>query len=178
MVRNACRGLPYPSPAVRFELVHTFDHDPETVARALLDLDFQSGLDDVGGLKERSVVSQESHDGGRVTRRVRCVLGIEISGAARRFLGNNDPAWIQEEHWDPATRRWDWVIQPEVAKEVLSASGHVELHDDAPGTRRMVFGDVRVHVPIYGGRVEGKIVEGITRAYNEEAERLSEWLGR
>jgi hypothetical protein len=29
---------------------------------------------------------------------------------------------------------------------------------------------------VYGGRVEGWIVEGIERAYDEEATRLAEWI--
>jgi hypothetical protein len=132
----------------------------------------------VGSLKERTILSQQEGPGGRVVRRVRCVLDINISGPARRFLGDKPPSWIQEEHWDPTTMRWDWVIQPEIAKELLSASGHAVLSSDGDGTVRIVVGDVRVHVPIYGGRVEGWIVEGITRAYSEEADRLSEWMGR
>ena len=163
---------------MRFELVHTFDPDPQVVARALLDRDFQDTLADVGSLKERVVLSQEGDGDGRVARRVRCVLELELSGTARRFLGDSDPAWVQEEHWDPETRRWDWVIHPEVAKELLSASGHTLLDEIESGTRRTVAGEVRVHVPIYGGRVEGWIVEGITGAYNEEAERLAQWLRR
>jgi hypothetical protein len=163
---------------VRFDLSHSFDPEPDVVARTLLDPDFQASLEGVASLKERSVLSQQEETGGRVVRRVRCVLDIEISGPARRFLGGKPPSWIQEEHWDPTTMRWDWVIQPEVAKELLSASGHTVLSDDGAGTHRIVSGEVRVHVPIYGGRVEGWIVEGITRAYDEEADRLSAWMRR
>jgi hypothetical protein len=161
---------------VRFELSHTFEPDPEVVARALLDPTFQTSLEGVGGLRERSVLSQEEESTGRIVRRIRCVLDVEISGAARRFLGDKPPSWVQEEHWDPATLRWDWVIEPEVAKELLSASGHTVLSSNGAATLRQVAGEVRVHVPIYGGRVEGWIVEGITRAYNEEAQRLGDWL--
>ncbi|MGH2756760.1 MAG: DUF2505 domain-containing protein [Actinomycetota bacterium] len=163
---------------MKFELSHAFDPDPQVVARALLDPDFQASLKGVGSLKERSVLLQQEETGGRVMRRVRCVLDIDISGPARRFLGDKPPSWIQEEHWDPATARWDWVIQPEVARELLSASGHTVLSNDGGGTLRTVVGDVRVHVPIYGGRVEKWLVEGITRAYDEEAERLRMWMRR
>ena len=163
---------------MRFDLLHTFEWHPDAVAGALLDHDFQASLAGIGGLKDRTVLSQDEQPGGRVSRRLRCVLELEISGTARRFLGGDDPAWVQEEHWDPATQRWDWVIQPEVAKELLSASGHVALTEIPDGTRRTVAGEVRVHVPIYGGRVEGWIVEGITRAYNEEAAHLAAWLAR
>ena len=38
------------------------------------------------------------------------------------------------------------------------------------------LGMVKVSVPLYGGKVEGWIVEGIEQAYDEEAERLERWL--
>jgi hypothetical protein len=33
-------------------------------------------------------------------------------------------------------------------------------------------------VPLYGGKVEGWIVDGLRAAYDEEADRLAEWLER
>lgn len=160
---------------MRFELSHSFAAPIDDVAAVLLDLDFQATLGDVGDLKERTLLSQEPHGDG-VVRRVRCVLGLEISGAAARFLGGAEPAWVQEEHWDPSTRTWEWVIHPEIAKDLLSARGEIALRDRGDHSVRSVTGEVRVHVPLYGGRVEGLIVEGITRAYDEEAERLMQWL--
>lgn len=162
---------------MKFELLHSFAAPVDDVAAVLLDPDFQATLGDVGDLKERTVLSQETHGDG-VVRRVRCVLGLEIHGAAQRFLGGADPAWVQEEHWDPSTLTWEWVIHPEVAKDLLTARGSTQLETAGAGTDRMVVGELRVRVPIYGGRVEGRIVEGITRAYDDEAGRLAAWLER
>jgi hypothetical protein len=59
----------------------------------------------------------------------------------------------------------------------LTAAGTIDLTgDDARSTRR-VGGKIKVHVPLYGGRVEGWIREGIEAAYEEEAARLADWLG-
>ena len=43
---------------------------------------------------------------------------------------------------------------------------------------RTVTGEVKVRVPLYGGKVEGWIVNGVSRAYDEEAQRLAAWLER
>ena len=40
----------------------------------------------------------------------------------------------------------------------------------------MVTITVKVKVPLYGGKVEGWIVDGLEHAYAEEAERLQAWL--
>jgi Protein of unknown function (DUF2505) len=50
------------------------------------------------------------------------------------------------------------------------------MEADGEKTVRRVTGTVKVRVPLYGGKVEGWIVDGLERAYEEEAERLAEWL--
>ena len=160
---------------MKFEISHSFDVPPEQVAEATLDEDFQASLSDVGRLKERRVLSQETR-GDKVVRRTRCVLDIQLSGMAKTMLGDAEPAWVEEATWDPRGLEWTWTIEPEVGKDLLSASGEITLQGNDQGTERTVRGDVRVSVPIYGGRVENMVVEGLRDAYEEEAERLSEWL--
>ncbi len=161
---------------MEFKIAHTFEVAPQALADAMLDENYQQSLSDVGALEERELLSQRRSADGTVKRRVRCVLGIDIPGPARRFLGSSDPAWVEEATWDPESMKWAWVIHPEVAKELLEAKGMIEVEANGEGTVRRVSGDVKVRVPIYGGRVEGFIVEGIRHAYDDEAERLQEWL--
>jgi hypothetical protein len=160
---------------VDFELRHPIKADVEDVAAALLDADFQASLADVGGLKSREVLEQKDGPGGTVIRRTRCVLGRDL-GAAKRFLGNSEPAWVEEARWDPDKMTWSWTILPEVAAELLSASGSTVLEPEGDATERIVTGLVKVKVPLYGSRVEGVIVRGLEDAYSEEAERLQDWL--
>ena len=168
--------MTYPR-AVDFAFAHRFDASAERVAEALLDEDYQASLDGIAPLKERRLIDQAERRGGRVVRRVRCVLGSDL-GAARRFLGNAEPAWVEEATWDPAELRWEWFIRPEVAADLLSSHGTIELEDEGAQTVRRVTGVVEVKVPLYGGRVEGVVVQGLERAYAEEAERLAAWLER
>ena len=167
------QAVAYP-PDVDFSFEHRFDADSATVAEVLLDEDYQASLDGIEPLKARQVLDQRKQ-GGVVVRRTRCVLGRDL-GAAKRFLGNADPAWVEEATWHPSAMRWDWVIHPEVASELLSSSGSIELEDDGAQTVRRVSGVVKVKVPLYGGKVEGLIVKELERAYDEEADRLATWL--
>ena len=160
-----------------FAFEHWFDAPPEAVAEALLDLDYQDSLKDISALAGREVLEQTEAPDGRVTRRVRCILGIDL-GAAKRFIGDDEPAWVEEAVWDPEARKWEWEIHPEVAAELLSSSGYIEIDGGDDEAVRIVSGSVRVKVPLYGGKVETVIVKGLERAYAEEAERLSEWLAR
>ncbi|HEY7874537.1 MAG TPA: DUF2505 domain-containing protein [Actinomycetota bacterium] len=160
-----------------FEIAHTLSASPDDVARALLDQEFQNSLKDLGALADRRVLSQTEDAGGRVRRETRCVLGIDM-GAAGRFLGSSEPAWVEDATWDPGRLRWDWVIKPEVAADLLKASGITVIEPDGDGAVRRVTGSVRIRVPLYGSKVEGWIVQGLEESYDEEARRLAEWLAR
>jgi Protein of unknown function (DUF2505) len=162
---------------VDFSFEHRFDAAVDTVAEAILDEDYQRSLDGIEPLRKRELLEQVELEAGRVVRRTRCVLGTDL-GAAKRFLGDAEPAWIEEATWDPDDLRWTWVIQPEVARELLSSRGTMELLDKGDQTLRRVTGTVKIKVPLYGGRVEGLIVNGLERAYGAEADRLADWLDR
>ena len=161
-----------------FHITHDFAADRDAVARALLDRNFQESLRDLGALAERQVLSQEELEGGGVRRRTRCVLDVQLSGTAKRFLGDAEPSWVEEAVWDPARYTWRWHVIPEVAADLFKAAGTISLTDGNTTTRREVAGSVRVSVPLYGGKVERWVVEGLQRAYAEEAERLDTWLSR
>ncbi|MDP9067595.1 MAG: DUF2505 domain-containing protein [Actinomycetota bacterium] len=161
-----------------FKITHHFEASPDEVADALIDEDFQASLADVASLSEREVILQEERRDGSILRRIRCVLDIDVSGAAKKFLGGAKPSWIEEARWDPGARRWTWTIHPEVAAELMSAGGHIDVGKQGSGACRTVSGSVKVKVPLYGSKVEGWIVSGIEAAYDEEAERLAEWLER
>jgi Protein of unknown function (DUF2505) len=162
---------------VDFSVEHSFDCDPKALADALLDIDFQRSLSDIEPLSARELLEQSEQPDGRVLRRVRCVLDIDIPGAARAIIGDGDPSWIEEAIWDPQTMRWTWTVHPEVAQDKLDAAGTIDVNDVAEGARRSVAGRVKVKVPLFGGRVESWIADGMRRAYDEEATRLAAHLG-
>jgi Protein of unknown function (DUF2505) len=163
------------SAPVEFELRHHFEASTQVVARTILDQSYQESLDPIGPLKSRKLLSQQDNQ-GIVVRKVRCVLDVDFAGAARRILGSADPAWVEESTWFPNRMAWEWKVIPEVAASILSANGEMTLLASDGATDRVVAGDVKVHVPIFGGGVERAIVEGVTKVYDEEAERLTRWL--
>jgi hypothetical protein len=163
---------------MRFEVSHPFEASPEDVARAMLDPAFQDTITDIGHLHDREVLEQGDLPDGGFKRSVRCVLALEVSGIARSMLGDADPAWVQEETWNADLTHCEWTIHPEVAGELLSASGTIDIEGSGDKATRSVVGDVKVRVPLYGGKVEGWIVSGVSEAYDEEAQRLAAWLER
>ncbi|HEX2051029.1 MAG TPA: DUF2505 domain-containing protein [Actinomycetota bacterium] len=163
---------------MRFVIDHLFPAPVDDVARVTLDVAFQGSLGDVGGLRDRRVLDQSDEGGGRVRRRVRCVLDVQLPGAARALVGDGEPAWVEDALWLPGERTWHWVVRPEIGGDVLAADGAIALAEHDGGTLRRVSGRVDVRIPFYGGRVERSIVAGLRRAYDEEARRLAAWLDR
>ena len=162
-----------------FTVSHAFDASPDELAAVLLDEDFQHALDDVGVLEKRHLVSQEERADGTVERRTRCVLGIKINDIARKFIGDGEPAWVEHAVWYPDRMQWEWEIEPEVADHILSAHGTITVTGSDDASEREVSGTVKISgIPIYGGRVEQWIVDGIEAAYDEEADQIAEWLER
>ena len=160
---------------MEFEVAHEFEADVDRVAETLLDHDFQASLKDIEALAGREVLSQ-SQLGDVIVRRVRCILDIDVNGMTKKFIGDSDPAWVEVGEWHAEESTWRWHIEPEAAADLLEASGKTVLIPSDRGTIRKVTGTVKVRVPLYGGRVEGWIIDGLERAYDEEAVRLEEWL--
>ncbi len=157
-------------------MTHTFTASTGEVAAALLDPDFQATLSDIASLRERRLLRQHEDSAGTVVRQTRYVLDLHVSGVAKSILGDADPAWVEEAVWDPDAMTWTWEIKPEVAADLLTASGTTSIEPSGSGAARTVRGTVKVRVPLYGGKVERWIVAGVEAAYDEEAERLREWL--
>jgi hypothetical protein len=162
---------------VDFEITHSFEVHPDLVAETMLNEDYQESLRSLGRLK-RELLDQKTQADGRVVRRTRCVLEIEISGMAKRLIGHGDPAWVENAVWSEEGMLWRFTIVPEIAKELLEAKGTIQIAGGEDGTQRTIEGQVRVKVPFYGSRVEGWIVEGLIDAYDQEADRLRAWIGK
>lgn len=178
MLPSAPRKARYRS-AVDFEIAHDIPASADRVEAALLSEDYQRSLSDLTSLADRELLSQESTDGGRVRRKIRCVLDVQLNSTAKRLVGDSDPAWIEESQWNPKTKTWDWKVIPEVGGSLLEAKGTIAIEEaGSDKVTRRVTGKVKVNIPLYGGKVEKTIVGGLERAYEEEAGRLSDWVSK
>jgi hypothetical protein len=163
---------------VRFELEQRIPAPYDAVVSTSLDESYQRSLTNLPPLRNREVIEQREIENGGILRVTRCVLALDAGSAVKRFIGDEDPAWVEEAIWHPEESQWTWNVIPEVAKELLSAAGTITLAEGDDETHRRVIGDVKVRVPLYGGKVEGWIVDGLERTYQEESRRLVAWLER
>lgn len=159
---------------MKFSLEHVFDAPLDAVEAAMVDPVFLEGtrLPDVGPPK---VLSREE-DGEIVTLRVNYHYTGSLDSLARRVLRTSDVNWVQETVLDRSTHRTTFTVIPKVYPERFQCGGVMQLTSSTGGTERVIDGELKIKVPLFGGRAEGMVVPGLRSRMNREAELLDEWL--
>jgi hypothetical protein len=161
---------------MRFQVEHRFNGSPSEVAALLTDPGFYQTLvlPDVS----QPEVLDSSADGQRSLLRVRYEFIGNLDGMARRLLGKERLAWIQQVEVEHSTNSGDLSFNAEADPKRLHGSAHFELRADDGGCVRSLAGDLVVAVPLIGSRAERKIVPGVVRRLDIEAQGINETLSR
>ncbi len=159
---------------MKFDLEHTFHAPIDAVEAAMVDPEFleSTQLPDVGPPK---VLSREE-DGDDVTLRVSYHYTGSLDSLARRVLRTSDVAWVQETKLDRSAHRTTFTVIPKVYPERFECGGVMQLATSGDVTERVIDGELKIKVPIFGGRAEGMILPGLRSRMNREAELLDQWL--
>ena len=100
----------------------------------------------------------------------------DVSAAVRRVVDPRRLTWTEESTLDIRTHRTTWRIVPDHYGGLLKASGTYQLEAEGDGTTRVAEGEVRVGVPLVGGKVEGAIVSGLREHAEAEEDVMADWL--
>jgi Protein of unknown function (DUF2505) len=149
----------------------------DAVEAALLDRDFIASTSVLPKLGAPEVV-ELTRDGDRARSRIRYHFTAPLSAAVTRVVDPNKLSWIDEAAYDLVAHRARHRIVPDNYADRLEASYDMTLTARGDATRRQVAGELKVHIPLVGGRVERAIVDGITEHADEEAKLLSTWISR
>ena len=138
---------------MKFRLEHAFDAPIDAVETAMVDPEFleSTRLPDVGPPK---VLSREE-DGDTVTLRVSYHYTGSLDSLARRVLRTSDVAWVQETRLDRSSHRTTFTVIPKVHAERFQCGGSMQLTEAGAATQRVIDGELKIKVPIFGGRAEG-----------------------
>jgi hypothetical protein len=159
---------------VRFEITHTFSHSIDVVERTLLDPATTQAL----APRMKTIVDVEpiesSEDGDLVTRRVRYVPAPLIKRVCTKKVNPRWMEWVEESEYDRSARRMRFRNIPRIGRiaELLENSGTLQLSETSSGgTRRIVSGEIRVKVRIFG-RIAEKIIQKQGLGILEEEARV------
>jgi hypothetical protein len=155
---------------MHFSAEHRFHGPPQAVAALLADPGFYLDLD-LPDLS-RPVVIDRDEDGSKL--RLRYEFTGSLNPLARRLIGPDRLAWIQEIHVGAGSG--ELIFNAEADPTRLHGSARFTLLADDGGTVRRLEGELIVAVPLVGGKAERQIVPGLLRRLDIEAESLDRRL--
>jgi hypothetical protein len=159
---------------VRFAVEHDFSASPAQVADVLCDPGFQSRLD-LPDLARPEVV-QSSVDGTHRLLKLRYEYIGELNAVAKRIVGSRKLQWIQQLRLDTATGKGTLSFSAEEHEDQLNGEADVTIVAIDSGSRRRIAGDLHVRIPLVGGSAERRIVPGLVRRLDVEADELAKEL--
>jgi hypothetical protein len=161
---------------VRFRIEHQFPGSIDALTALLLDPGFHTGLK----LPDVSLptVVDATTDGPHDVLRLRYEYTGSIDPIARRILGNRKLTWLQELRLDRAKGTGRLAFHAEAEPRKLHGSAHCALTADGADSVRRLDGELKVAIPLVGGTAERKIIEGLKRRLDVEAQALDERLRR
>lgn len=178
---------------MHFRAEHRFGAPPPQVAAVLLDASFYASLElpDVGPAELVTVGPSDlassgsgpAGSGGAHLVVVRYEYTGELDPLARGLLRGSSLAWTQTlrlEGVAPDGRSFDGSLEIDTGagRSLLRARADVHLEaDGTSGTRRIVDGELVVSLPGVGRVAERRIVPGVLRRLDVEAEALVHRLG-
>lgn len=161
---------------MRFQAEHRFEASPARVADVLTDPEFyrELALPDVS----RPEVVDSSSTGPEHTLRLRYEFVGSLDSMARRLLGPSRLAWVQDVRVDAATHAGHLSFQAQADPKRLFGTAQFTLDAQAEHCIRHLAGELVVAVPVIGPRAEKKIVPGVLRRLDIEAQAVNEVLSR
>lgn len=160
---------------MHFRLEQRFDAPVEAVEAALLDAGFAERLGSLPRLGRPEVLRQEQA-GLLVYREVRHAFVGNLSPAVTAVVDPARLTWVDVATHDLVTHRSEHRIVPDHYGSRLTCRYATSLAQTAEGTARVAEGELRVHMPLVGGRVERAIVSGMAEHAALEQGALPAWL--
>jgi hypothetical protein len=159
---------------VRFTTEHRIGASPAAVLDAMADPDFYLDL----ALPDVSLPDLLAHedDGDRATLRLRYTFDGTLDPLVRRLVAGGRVAWIQDVTVTRSAGGAALAFGAELEPRLLRGSADVRCDPggaDGSATVRRIAGELVVGVPAMGRMAERKLVPGVVRRLDVEADALA-----
>ena len=155
---------------MRFHSEHDFGAPAAAVAGVLADPAFYLDLT-LPDLEQPELLGS-TDDGDAAVIRLRYEFVGRLDPMARRLIGSGGLAWIQEVRVQRSTSSGTLGFEAEREPRRLHGSAEFTLDPSARGTTRRLEGELVVAIPGVGGLAERRIVPGLLRRLDIEAEAV------
>jgi hypothetical protein len=122
------------------------------------------------------VRQREDRPDGTIHRVVRYRFTGPVPAPVVKAIGGAAIGWDEIGDFDPARHEWEFEIRPHVLAGRIMCEGRYGFVPDGDATKRIVDVDLKVRVPLVGGRVEKVIADGLKDNMNAEANILASYV--
>lgn len=162
---------------MRFTIEQAFPAPLERVEAALVDPAYLERLSTLPKLGRPTLLERREEEGGQLVHQsVRYAFVGDLNSAVRRVVDPRRLTWVEQATIDRRTHVTTWRIVPDHYGYLLRSHGTFRLEATAAGTRRVAEGELKVSVPLVGGKVEQAIASGLREHAALEQVVLEEWL--
>ena len=121
------------------------------------------------------LISSEERD-GKTYNRILVTVNESLPGFAAKFLGATNLSYEQNEVVDNNIMHNQWeIIVPKISSKV-KATGSFTIQDQGTSCIRLVEGEVKVSIPLIGGKIEKLIAKQLGKSQEDIAKLLTEKL--
>jgi len=153
---------------MQMNVTHRFDADVETVFGLMSDPDFLLRKYADQGASDIQVDCDQREDGPTIVSRRK--VTIDLPGFAKKVMQPTNTV-VQTDEWAPAGGDGSRVCKYRVEVQGVPSriNGTVTLSPDGAGTRQDVVAEMKVSIPLLGGKLEKFAVENGVQSLEQEA---------
>ena len=170
--RPAVAGRAGQTGEVRFDVEHRFGGSPDEVAALLTDPRFYCDLA-LPDLSQPTVLDSNL-DSNRSVLRLRYEFVGSLDPMARRLLGRNRLFWVQDLVVHRPTLSGELAFAAEADPRRLHGTAHFTLEAEDGSCVRRLVGELVVAIPVIGSQAERRIMPGVLRRLDIEAEAVNQ----
>ncbi|MDZ7678713.1 MAG: DUF2505 domain-containing protein [Acidimicrobiales bacterium] len=156
---------------------HRFATAPDRVAAAMVDPTFVPELVKILDVGAAEVV-EAGHDSTSSWLSTRLTYDGSLDPIAAQVLGSKHPSWVQTYRIDASEVTGQLTIEPDHHASLISCWADIALTATDGGSERSIRGELKVRVPLLGGKAERALVPAIAARIDAEAALLDGWLTR
>ncbi len=161
---------------MNFSFVHEFDIDPQGFWDLFFSKPYEEELYKRLKMRSRTVLEFKD-EGNQVRRTQRMEPELAIPSWAASVI--KDTGYTEYNVLDKATSKMSVRIEPALMKERFQMSCSFAVTPLGPGRCRREFsGEVKISVPLLGGKIEKLMIEQLREAYDTAAQVTREWIGK
>ena len=161
---------------MNFSFAHEFDIEPQGFWDLFFSQPYEEELYKRLKMKTRTVLEHKD-EGNLVRRTQRMEPELNIPSWATSVI--KDTGYTEYDVMNKATSTMEVRIEPALMKDRFKMHSTFKVTPLGPGRCRREFaGELRISVPLLGGKIEKLMVEQLREAYDMAAQVTREWISK